>query len=187
MNTDDIQLIGKRISVLKTNDVVSFVIIPTAQNWKTHALFIWLFLWTVSGIVVAVNYFTISNPQAKILILVWLGFWAYFEFKISKTFIFKRFGKEKIWIKKDTLNYWRDVMGRGKQHHFELELVKDLQLVEKNKKNFFQFMNESFWVLGSENISFSYGTKEYKMGIQLREDDARELFKQIRYAIKNAN
>ena len=62
--------------------------------------------------------------------------------------------------------------------------MKDLQLIEKNKGDFFQFMNESFWVMGGESISFMYGAKIYRLGIQLNEGDARELLKQIKFAMK---
>ena len=181
---NNIQVIGKRISTLKADGVSSFVIIPTATNWKLYLLFAWLFLWTVSGVIIMANYFTLTNVNAKIMVLVWLGFWAYFEFKIGKSFLFKKFGKEKIWIKDSKFNYWRDTAGRCKKLEFEIELMKDLQLIEKNKGDFFQFMNESFWVMGGESISFMYGAKIYRLGIQLNEGDARELLKQIKFAMK---
>lgn len=182
---NNIEVIGKRISTLKADGVSSFVIIPTAANWKLYLLFAWLFLWTVSGVVVMVNYFTLTDVNAKIMILVWLGFWAYFEFRTGRTFLFKRFGKEKIWIKNGKFNYWKDIAGRGKKLEFDIELIRDLQLIEKNKRDFFQFMNESFWVMGGETISFGYGAKIYRIGIQLNEEDAKELLKQIKYALKS--
>ena len=182
---NNIDVIGKRISTLKTDGVSSFVIIPTDTNWKLHLLFTWFFLWTVSGVIIMANYFSLTNTNTKTLVLVWLGFWAYFEFKIGKAFLFKKFGKEKIWIKNGKLNYWKDVAGRGKKLEFDIELIKDLQLVEKNKRDFFQFMNESFWVVGGESISFTYGAKTYRLGVQLNDDDAKELLKQIKYAIKS--
>ena len=181
---NNIQVIGKRISTLKADGVSSFVIIPTDTNWKLYMLFTWFLLWSVSGVIILVNYFTLTNANTKTMVLVWLGFWAYFEFKIGKALLFKKFGKEKIWIKNGKFNYWRDVAGRGKKLEFDIELIKDLQLIEKNKRDFFQFMNESFWVLGGESISFTYGAKIYRLGIQLTEDDAKELVKQLKYAIK---
>ena len=183
---NNIEVIGKRISALKADGVSSFVIIPTDTNWKLHLLFAWLFLWTISGVIVLVNYFTLSNANIKIIVLIWLGFWAYFEFRTGKAFLFKKFGKEKIWIKNGKFNYWRDVAGRGKKLEFDSELLKDLQLVEKNKRDFFQFMNESFWVMGGESISFIYGAKTYRIGVQLPEEDAKELLKQIKYALHKA-
>ena len=181
----NIQPIGTRISTLKTSDVTSFVIIPTAKNWKVNLLAVWLILWTLSGIAVAANYFTLTNLNTKIIVIIWLGFWAYFEFRTAKAFLFKKLGKEKIWIKNNQLHYWRDIAGRGKQQHFDIDLIKNLQLVEKNKKDFFQFMNDAFWVVGTESISFTYGAKTFQMGVQLDENDAKELLKQLKFALKN--
>jgi hypothetical protein len=181
--SDNIEVIGKRISTLKADGVSSFVIIPTAANWKLHLLLAWIFVWTLSGCIVIGNYFTLTNTNIKLVVIIWLGFWAYFEFRTVKAFVFKKYGKEKIWVKGSTFNYWRDVAGRGKKLEFETDLIKDLQLIEKNKKDFFQFMNDSFWVVGTESIVFTYGAKTYRMGVQLEEADAKELLKQIKHAI----
>lgn len=181
---DNIELIGKRISTLKADGVSSFVIIPTASSWKLWLLFAWLFVWSVSGCIVIGNYFTLTNTNTKLIVIVWLGFWAYFEFTTARAYLFKKYGKEKIWIKGSTFNYWRDIAGRGKKLEFETDLMKELKVVEKNKKDFFQFMSDSFWVVGTESISFTYGTKTYRFGVQLNEEDAKELLKQIKHAIR---
>lgn len=176
-------MIGKRISVYREEDVASFVIMPTDNKWKLYLLFGWLFLWTVSGVIVAANYFTM-NTNMKLVIIMWMAFWAYFEFTIGKAFLFRKFGKEKIWVKGGRLFYWRDIAGRGKKMEFEKELVKDMAVIEKDKKDFFASMNESFWVIGGESISFEYGAKTYRIGIQLSADDARELVRQVKHALK---
>lgn len=176
--------IGKRISVYKDDEVTSFVIMPTDANWKLYLLTAWLFLWSVSGLVVLVNYFSVTNTNIKLVVIMWLGFWAYFEFKICKAFLFRKYGKEKIWVKGDTLFYWRDIAGRGKKLQFSKELVKELELIKKDKKDFFTNMNESFWIVGGESISFTYGAKPYRMGIQLPEEDARELLRQLKHVLR---
>jgi len=181
---EKIELIGKRISVLREGDTASFVILPSDASWKIYLLFGWLFLWTVSGVIVAANYFTMPNLNMKLVLIMWLAFWAYFEFKIGKAFLFRRFGKEKIWVKGGRLYYWRDIAGRGKKLEFDKELVKDFEVIEKNKKDFFASMNESFWVIGGESLVFSYGAKTYRLGIQLPEADARELLRQVKHALR---
>ena len=90
-----IEIIGKRISVLKDDEVASFVIKPTDANWKTHLLTVWLVLWTVSGIAVAVNYFSLTNTNYKLVVIMWMSFWAYFEFKIGKE-SFKNLSEEEV-------------------------------------------------------------------------------------------
>jgi hypothetical protein len=63
-------------------------------------------------------------------------------------------------------------------------MVNDLELIEKKKTNFFAFMNESFWIIGGESISFSYASKTYRLGIQLPEEDAKELLMQMKRALR---
>src|SRR5437868_6110871 len=101
-----IETIGKRISVLKDDEVASFVILPTDANWKLYLLMAWLLLWTVSGFIVLANYFTLADSNVKLVVIMWMAFWAYFEFKIGKAFLFRKYGKEKIWIKGGKLFYW---------------------------------------------------------------------------------
>ncbi|MGZ3864855.1 MAG: hypothetical protein ACXVC6_11215 [Bacteroidia bacterium] len=180
-----IETIGKRISTLKDEEVASFVIMPTDSNWKLYLLGGWLFLWSVSGCVVLFNYFTLTNTNIKLVVIMWLAFWAYFEFKIFKAFLFRKYGKEKIWIKGGKLFYWRDVAGRGKRLEFDKELIKDLELIEKKKSDFFASMNESFWVIAGESISFNYGAKPYRVGIQLPEEEARELLRRIKHELRS--
>ena len=180
----NIEAIGKRISVLKDDEVASFVIMPTDASWKLYLLTAWLFLWSVSGCVVLANYFTLTNTNIKLVVIMWLGFWAYFEFKIFKAFLFRKYGKEKIWVKGGKLFYWRDIAGRGKKLEFDRELIKDLELIEKKKNDFFASMNESFWVIGGESISFSYAAKNYRMGVQLPEEDARELLRRMKHELR---
>lgn len=180
-----LETIGKRISVMKEGDTASFVILPSDANWKVWLLFAWLFLWTVSGVIVAANYFTLSNANMKLVLIMWLGFWAYFEFKIGRAFLFRRFGKEKVWIRGGKLFYWRDIAGRGKKLEFDKELIKDLEVIEKNRKDFFASMNESFWVIGGESIVFNYGAKVYRFGIQLPDAEARELVRQVKHALRS--
>ena len=63
---------------------------------KTNLLFLWLLAWTISGVIVIGNYFTIMQDKTKLLLIIWIAFWAYFEFKIVRVFMWKQFGKEKL-------------------------------------------------------------------------------------------
>jgi hypothetical protein len=46
------KLIGERISILKKDDMLSVVILPTADNKKLMLLFLWLAAWSVCGFLV---------------------------------------------------------------------------------------------------------------------------------------
>ena len=55
-----------------------------------------------------------------------------------------------------------------------------MQVAYHNRGNFFIQMQESFWVIGGERLFFTYGGKDVKFGIQLEDDDAEKLFKEMR-------
>ena len=174
------QLIGNRVSVLLKDEVYSVVILPTDKKWKVGVLFLWLLAWSVCGVIVITNYFTLTNEKTKVVLIIYMAFWAYFEYKIGRAFLFRRFGKEKLWIKNNTLFYKREVNKRGKTKECSLDLVSDLKVVDPNRGNFFTQMQESFWVIAGERLSFRFNGKDFLFGIQLNDDDAYKLHKVIK-------
>lgn len=174
------QVIGERSSILKKNNLFSLVILPTSEKRKVNLMFIWLFLWTVGGFIILVNYFKLTLPSAKLFVIIWLGFWAYFEFKIIRVFLWKRFGKEKLWIRDGTLFYQREISGRGKIKKFDLNLVTDIHLVELSKGNFADVFNQSFWVKGGERLEFAYQYKRVRFGMQLTDAEAKTILKELK-------
>src|SRR5688500_11931446 len=99
------EVVSERISILKKPGVLSIVILPTTDRRKLGLMFLWLFAWSVCGIIVFVNYFRVEERDAKLFIIIYLAFWSYFEFNIIRAYIWKRFGREKLWIQNGMLNY----------------------------------------------------------------------------------
>lgn len=172
--------ISPRVSLFQNEDTFSIVILPSDKQWKVIVLFIWMFLWTLSGIIVFTQYFSSDSRDMKIAIIIWLGFWSYFEFKIGRAFLFRKFGKEKLWLKGGKMFYLREIFKRGKVQEFDIELIRGIKLIDIKKSDFFQQVNESFWVIGGERISFEYGSKEIKFGIQLTEEETKKIFKDLK-------
>ncbi|MCC6838279.1 MAG: hypothetical protein IT234_07060 [Bacteroidia bacterium] len=182
------EYIGKRISIKKKeNHEWSIVIISTTEKVKNILLFAWLFAWSVSGVIVFTQYFTVPDPDTRVAIMVWMGFWAYFEYKIVKAFLWRKYGVEKIKLHEGKLFYKRDVAGRGKIKVYDAEFIKDLRVVEAKENSFLENVNNSYWVVGGEKIAFDYYGKEIKIGIQLEKPDADALVKLIKkkFSYKN--
>jgi hypothetical protein len=178
------KVISDRVSIFEKDNVFSLVILPTTDKKKLLLMFLWLLAWTVCGVIVFGNYFSITDKNAKIFILVYLSFWAYFEFKITRAFLWKRFGKEKLWIKGGTLYYQREVSGRGKIREFDAELISDLQLIEVSYSSFADTINQSFWIKGGERLEFQCQSKTIRFGMQLREGEALDVFKKLKAFLK---
>jgi hypothetical protein len=180
------KVVSKRVSILEKDNVFSLVILPTVDKKKTGMLFLWLMAWTVCGIIVFANYFNLNNKEAKVFIIVYLAFWVYFEFKISRAFLWKKFGKEKLWVKQGTLYYQREVSGRGKIREFDLQLLGEFRYLELSHTSFSDQINQSFWVKGGERLEFDYQAKVIRFGMQLSDEEARETLKEIKKFIKRA-
>jgi hypothetical protein len=177
------EYIGKRISIKRDEKGVSIVILSTVDKIKRILLFIWFFLWTLSGIIIFSQYFIIPDQQTRVALIVWLGFWGYFEYKIFKAVMWRNFGVEKIKLREGKFFYKKDVSGKGKIKSYEFDRIKDLRVMEQ-KDSFFENINNSYWVIGGEKLVFDYQGKEIKFGIQLEEADAKALFKVIKGKIK---
>jgi hypothetical protein len=177
------EYIGKRISIKRTENETSIVILSSTEKWKNLILFIWFFLWTISGIIVFGQYFLQHDENLRVIIVVWLGFWAYFEYKIFKAFMWRKFGIEKIKLREGKLFYKRDVAGKGKIKVYEFDFIKDFRVAEPKENSFFENFNNSYWVIAGEKLAFDYYGKEIKFAIQLDEADAKALFKVIKNKI----
>ncbi len=174
------EYIGKRISIKRIENGTSFVILSSIEKIKKIILFVWFTLWTISGVVVFAQYFLMKDEQTRIAIIVWMGFWAYFEYKIFKAVIWRNYGVEKIKLKDRKLFYKRDIAGKGKIKVFDFDFIKDIRVVEAQENSFFENLNNSYWVIAGEKLAFDYMGKEIKMGIQLDNADATDLLKLIK-------
>jgi hypothetical protein len=172
--------IGNRISILRKENELSIVILSFQEKTKNLFLLIWFSLWSLSGIVMLTQYFSLTDPNTKTVIIVWIGFWAYFEYKIFIAYRWRKYGKEIIKIRDGKLMYKRDVAGKGKTKEYAIDFIKDLRYLEPAENSFFENLNDSYWVIGNEKIGFDYYGAEIKFGMQLDAKDATALIKLIK-------
>jgi hypothetical protein len=178
------EYIGKRISIKRVENELSIIVHSFVDKAKSRFLIIWLILWTLSGLVVLFQYFVIKDSNTKAAIIVWIGFWAYFAYKIRTAYLWRQSGKEIIKIREGKLSYKREISGKGKIKMFETDFMKNLQLVEPQENSFTENLNNSYWMIAGEKLTFDYYGKEIKFGIQLNEADAKALLKVIKKEIQ---
>jgi hypothetical protein len=181
------KVLGDRISILKKEGLLSIVILANADKKKLGLLFLWLFAWTVCGLIVFLNYFTIKEQQAKLFIIVYLSFWLYFEYKIVRAFIWRKYGKEKLWIQAGKLHYQKETNGKGKTAIYDLYLISDLKVIDITNTSWADSINQSFWVKGGERLSFQYQGKTIILAMQVSDNEARNLFTELKNALASSN
>jgi hypothetical protein len=172
--------IGKRTSILRKDKELSIVILSNNDKVKNRLLLAWLILWSVSALVVISQYFLQTDPNTKTTIIVWMGFWVYFEYKIFIAYRWRSKGKEKIKIVDSKLFYKRDVSGKEKWKEYDVESIKDIRFIESAENSFFENLNNSYWVIANEKLAFDYNGAEIKFGIQLEESEAKAILKVIK-------
>lgn len=178
------EFIGKRISIKQKEQELSIVILSTVNKTKRTLLFCWFFLWSLSGVIVFTQSLLIHEENTKVALIVWLGFWAYFEYKIFRAYMWRRFGVEKIKLRENKLFYKRDVGGRGKIKVFEYDFIKDFRIIDKKEDSLLENLNNSYWVVAGERIAFDYYGKEIKLGLQVDDEETEGLYKLLKRKIK---
>jgi hypothetical protein len=173
------KVIGDRISILKKEGVLSVVILPVTNKVKLSLMFVWLLAWTVCGIIVLANYFKMTDSNSKLFIIIYLSFWTYFEYNILRAFIWKKYGKEKLWIQDGILHYQHEVNKKGKIKEFNLDLISKFSLVELKATRFSDTVSQSFWYKGGERIEFRSQASVMRIGMQISDQEALAIIKEV--------
>ncbi len=174
------KLLGERISIVKKQNLLSIVILATNDKRKLAMMFLWLLAWSVCGVIVFINYFQITNEKAKLFLIIYLSFWVYFEVSILRAFVWRRYGKEKIWVKDGLFHYQREINGKGKILEFNPELIREFKILEVRASNLIDNLNQSFWVRGGERLELLHQAKRLRFGMQISDEQARKVFNEIK-------
>lgn len=172
--------IGERISVSKKDESISIIIYPEKSKLNQAILFIWFLLWTVGGLIMLLGRQLGYYSAPKTYVMVWMAFWLYFEYITGYALLWRSFGFERILIKNKKLYYKKEIRGKGKTKSFDIEFIKDPQLVTTDERSFAKVMSDSYWMPGGEKIFFWYQGKQIRLGQQLNESDAKNLLKLIK-------
>jgi hypothetical protein len=178
------KIISERISILKKDDVLSIVILPTTDKKKLGMMFLWLLAWSVCGVVVFASYFQLQDRDSRLFVIIYLSFWLYFEYRIVSAYVWKRNGREKLWIRDGILHYQREINRKGKIREFNAELISGLRLLELDKTSFSDSFHQSFWVKGGERIAFDSQASEVRLGMQLTDEEARTVINEVNSWLK---
>jgi len=178
------EYIGERISIKQKENELSIVILSFKNKTKNILLLSWLILWSLSGLLVIFQYSSILDQNTKAAIIVWMGFWAYFEYIIARSFLWRKSGKEIIKLRGNKIFYKRHIGRKSKIKVYEYEFIKDFKIIDARENSFFENLNNSYWVIAGEKLVFDYYGKEIKIGIQLPDADAELLKKRIEKEIK---
>jgi hypothetical protein len=189
--------IGDRISFEDHNNVTTIVILPKRVLWKEILLMIWVLSFTFVGLsmiyLVLTNFgsldYTEPVPQETkddqlIYGIVFIGFWAYFEYKTVKSLLWYRYGKELIKINDTDLTIKKAILTYGKANRYLFENIKNFQMRKDEATSFGAFFENAFWSLGTDSLIFNYFKKAITFGRRLDEKSTRLLIRLIDDRVK---
>lgn len=171
--------LGDKITYTQTPEKLLLNISGKGSKQQVTLLSIWLVLWTLCGIAVISQTIGQYTREEKLIMVVYLVFWLYFEYKIYHVLRWRKAGIEIIKIEGDKMTYSREISGKGKVRSFEAAQVRNLQPVDYSDQPFQKSFYSAYWSLGGEALSFTYLGVEVRFGMQVEEGHARQLKKLI--------
>lgn len=169
-----IKTIGQRISIAEHSDAITIAISANIPPSQQIALEAWFGAWLGLGGLMTYGAYSSSGDE-RMYLLVSLAFWAFFFVRILKVILWRRMGSEIIRISTKEMMIKDAFKTKGKERFYFLESIGKLEAVERNETSFFGSLDQSFWILGGDNIHFNYKSKTHVLGKQLSKSDAMQL------------
>lgn len=187
--------LSPRISFHRHKAGYTTIIISTKiDKWKESLIFGWLCLWSILGLFIlyflASENFTesmLENTEKKDLqlyLIVFLVFWAYFEYKVFKVYLWRKKGMEYFKISKGKLTIKKAFGKYGKAKEYLISNVHDLSLIPFRDNGYARVMSGSFWDIGNQTIGFIYHGQKIMLGAQLEKGEANSLIKFLNAELK---
>lgn len=173
-----------RIGVSQREQSLTIEIHPIQDKTKSNLLLAWLLVWTLCGVLVFSQFFSNMSKEEKLLMAVWMAFWAYFEYKIGNAYLWRKSGKELISIDQENLIYKQQVGQKVNSKSFLLDNISELSVYEFGKNNFSDSVQNSYWVKGNETVFFMHFGSKIGIGLQLNKEEANQLFHLLKKQLK---
>jgi hypothetical protein len=116
-----------------------------------------------------------------------MEFWVYFEYKISIAYAWRKNGSERITITNESLIYEQINGTKTAKKEYTLSNLSELKSYEFGKNNFSDSLQSSYWVKGNESVFFSHFAEKVGMGLQLKEQEAKQLCQVLQKALRRKN
>ncbi len=145
---------------------------------------VWLGAFTFCGLLIISQLFVDQNSELKLMVFVFTIFWAYFEYKMVKTWRWRRVGVEIIEIDNQFLHIGKRYKERGLLKAYPLDGV-DLPRKFNNKSNeFTKAINDSYWMISNEQLCFNYNNRVVLFGHRLSDQEMGKVLKALDFQLK---
>lgn len=182
----EIQSISDRASYVRKENYLSIVISAAANRKKAAIISVILGLWLIGGATVVWNYFGLTDPKTKIVVIVWIAFWLYFSYIMGKGLLWQWSGKEIIQVRDGKLFYKKDTGGRGWVMNYQSDQVKNLKEYAKKSTGWIERFGGDYWSTDCDSLSFQYEDKEIAFGYKLTERESDKIQKLLKKEMQHS-
>lgn len=168
-----------RIEVKQSKEQFEILIAAKIPGYQFAMLSAWLLAWTIAGIYVLTQVFSVHD-DSKIFMIVWLAFWAYFEYRIGSAWLWRKYGREVFSIEGDEVQLRFEVAYGGRAEEFAQSDLTGFHNLDKDKSAFVKSFYSSFWVVGGETIGFFHKGRIKMFGRQISTNDADKIITLIK-------
>lgn len=188
--------LSPRISFHRHKEDYTTIIISTkVEKWKESLIFGWLSIWTIAGLLIM--YFLISGnltkgtitgdnkSQMQLFALIFLVFWAFFEYRVLKVYLWRKKGMEYFKISNGKFVFKKAFGKFGKAKEYLINNMGDIELIPFKENGYARVMSGAFWDIGNQTLLFDYHGQKVMFGAQLDKKEAKSLQRFIKAELKS--
>lgn len=152
------------------------VISTKVERIKETLLLFWVLCWSACGVMLWYQLIAVDHDEdMQIALFIFIAFWIYFEYRIGKVFLWRKWGLEMISIDEAEFTYKRSIGRYGKAKRFYHEKIGKMDVDPDRPKSATINIENSFWFLGGERVRFKYEKNTIKFGRQLTFKESNQL------------
>lgn len=167
--------VSRRVTLTQSPEAAEILITGDIDRWKVSALSAWLLAWLFCGAVVIREFVLNDAREFRLVLFVFLVFWAYYFWRIGKVWLYRKSGYEKIRITPGEVTLSRKTAGKVRPARYFIENIPAIQRIDIPEKSFAYTFENQWWVLGGEKVGFDYDGKFVRFAMQLDEKETREV------------
>ncbi len=180
------EFISDRVSVERGPQALSVVISARLPSMQRALLLAWVTVWTLCGLYYIREWTVTEDTELRRFLPVMIAFWAYFEFHVVRTLLWRMHGFE-VWRLKDGVFTVKNSLWRyGRAHDYFVDNIQRFGPLNIDGSSWKWQVNDSFWNRGAERIGFEHLGRKVAIGRGLSEQEADKAAALVATALKQA-
>jgi hypothetical protein len=180
------EFVSDRVSVERTVGALSVVISARPTPLQRSLLLAWVTAWTLCGAYFLFELTRVTSAELRQGLVVMLAFWAYFEFHVVRTLLWRLKGFELWRLKEGRLTVKNSVWRYGKANDYFVENIQRFGPLAIDEGSWKWQLNDSFWNRGAERLGFEYQGRKVAMGRGLTAEEGQRLARLMTEGLKQA-